>query len=79
MRSKDEANGKEDSDVEDEVLEAGEEEWNNKGLHVGLMVLAIEIGDDPRDEDWIPQALQRKHNAKIARSKFMIKRSRNQY
>src|ERR1700678_2704596 len=32
-----------------------EDEWRNDGLvHVGLMVLAIEIGDDPRDKDWIP-------------------------
>ena len=33
--------------VEDEVIEAGEDEWKNDGLHVGLMILAIEIGDDP--------------------------------
>ena len=33
--------------VEDEVIEAGEDEWKNDGLHVGLMILTIEIGDDP--------------------------------
>lgn len=38
-------------------------EWNElaqDGLHVNLMKLAIENGDDPRDEDWIPQSLRRK-------------------
>jgi hypothetical protein len=59
-----------DSDVEDEAIEADEDEWRNEGLHVGLMVLAIEIGDDPRDEDWIPNSLRRKQNARIARGKF---------
>ena len=56
-------------EVEDEVIEAGSDEWKNDGLQVGLMVLAIEIGDDPRDEDWIPDSLRRKHNARLARGK----------
>lgn len=51
----------EDGNVEDEVTEASEGDWRNEGLHVGLMVLAIEIGDDPRDEDWFPDELRRKH------------------
>ena len=59
-------------DVEDEVIEASEDEWKSDGLHVALMVLAIEIGDDPRDEDWIPDDLRRKHKARIARSKPSI-------
>ena len=33
--------------IEDEVIEAGEDEWRSEGLHVALMVLAIDIGDDP--------------------------------
>jgi hypothetical protein len=31
--------------VEDEVMEASEDEWKNEGLQVGMMVLAIEIRD----------------------------------
>jgi len=65
----DSENGEEDNegDVEDEVIEASEDNWRNEGLHVGLMVLAIEIGDDPRDEDWIPDNLRRKYKARIAK------------
>jgi hypothetical protein len=58
-----------EGDVEDEVMEAGESNWRNEGLHVGLMVLAIEIGDDPRDEDWIPDELRRKYKARMAKGK----------
>jgi hypothetical protein len=36
-----------EGDGEDEVIEAREDEWRSDGLHVGLMVLEIEIGDDP--------------------------------
>ena len=58
--------------IEDEVIEAGEDEWRSEGLHVALMVLAIDIGDDPRDEDWIPDSLRRKHNARMARGKIYL-------
>jgi hypothetical protein len=33
-------------DVEDEAIEAGEDRWRSKGLHIALMVLAIDKGDD---------------------------------
>ena len=54
--------GKEDEE-EGEI-----EEWdvdsnvhlNSKGLHVRLVNWAIENGDDPQDEDWIPPTLQAK-------------------
>jgi len=59
----------EEGNVEGEVTEAGEDNWRNEGLHVGLMVLAIEIGDDPRDEDWIPNELRRKYKAWMAKGK----------
>ena len=59
---------KEEGNVEDEIIAAGENEWRNDGLH------AIQIGDDPRDKDWIPDNLRRKHNARIAQSKFVTKR-----
>ena len=67
----DEVSEEEDSDcekgdVEDEVIEAGEDDFRTEALHVKLMVLAIEIGDDPRDEDWIPDSLRRKHIARLA-------------
>ena len=68
------ASDSEDSDegrLEEEVVETSEDdEWKNEGLQVGLMVLAIEIGDDPRDEDWIPDNLRRKHNARLAKGMF---------
>ena len=63
---------KDEGGVEDEVMEAGEDEWRNEGLQVGLMVLAIEIRDDPRDEDWIPDSLRWKHNARLAKGMFSL-------
>jgi len=27
-----------------------------------MMALTVEIGDDPRDKDWIPESLRRKHH-----------------
>ena len=58
----------EDSDEEDvepsEDLEDLEEwdEWEveKDGFYVNLMRFAIDQGDDPRDEDWIPEHLKRK-------------------
>jgi hypothetical protein len=54
----------EDSDEED-VEPEDLEEWDdwevgNDGFYVNLMRLAIDQGDDPRDEDWIPEHLKRK-------------------
>ena len=40
-----------EGDVEDEIIEAGEDKWRSEGLHIALMVLAIDKRDDPRDED----------------------------
>ena len=60
-------------DVEDEVIVAGEDMWRSEGLHIALMVLMIDKGDDPRDEDWIPDRLRRKHNARIAQGEFVAK------
>lgn len=58
-------------DVKDEVTEEGDQHWRGEGLHVGLMVLAIEIGDDPRDEDWIPESVRRMHQARLARGELI--------
>ena len=49
---------KDEADIKDEVLEVGEDKWRSESLQVGLMVLAIEIRDDPQDEDWIPEAFE---------------------
>ncbi|KIJ95381.1 hypothetical protein K443DRAFT_108857, partial [Laccaria amethystina LaAM-08-1] len=68
-KSEDEGLSESEGDVEDEVVEANDDEWRSDGLHVGLMVLAIEIGDDPRDEDWIPEAVQRRQNSQIAKAR----------
>ncbi|EDR10094.1 uncharacterized protein LACBIDRAFT_325694 [Laccaria bicolor S238N-H82] len=64
-----EKDSEDEADVEDEVIEAGEDGWRSESLQVGLMVLAIEIGDDPRDEDWIPEAVRRKHKARMAQAR----------
>jgi len=53
--------------VEADVLEAGDEDWRNEGLHVSMMVLAIDNGDDPQDEDWIPDKLRKKIKKRLAR------------
>jgi hypothetical protein len=62
----------EEDKSEDEGLSESEGDGSD-GLHVGLMVLAIEIGDDPQDEDWIPKAVQRKQNSRIAKGKISMK------
>ena len=55
---------------DDELMEEGDEvvEWDSQsdggiglgseGLQVMMLRLAIELGDDPRDEDWMPPALR---------------------
>ena len=60
-------------DKESEGEDLGEEEqceddddcgmvdMDNEGFHVKMMALAVEIGDNPQDNDWILESLQRKH------------------
>ena len=70
-----EVSEEEDTDNENgdvEVIEAGTDEWRGEALHVSLMVLAIEIGDNPQDEDWIPDSLRRRHAVRCARGEFEI-------
>jgi len=43
----DSENEKDEVDVEEEILEAGEVDWRNEGLHVSMMLIAINNGDDP--------------------------------
>jgi hypothetical protein len=46
--------------------ESGIEDWDmlqglkDKGLFIKLMNLVVDGGDDPRDEDWVPEHLRRK-------------------
>lgn len=62
---------------EEEVSECGDEDENivhsgddlegetcRKGLQVRMFSLAIHCGDDPRDEDWVPPKLRKRHRAK---------------
>ena len=52
-----------DSENEEDFLDKIVEEkpgvnprkYKNKGWYVALMRMAIEVGDDPLDEDWIPK------------------------
>jgi hypothetical protein len=50
--------------------ESGIEDWDthqeleDKGLYIMLMNLAVDNGDDPRDEDWVPEDLRRKRRRK---------------
>jgi hypothetical protein len=54
------------ADDDDEgCMQAGEEledgwELREENLYIKLMTLAIDNGDDPRDEDWVPRGLRRK-------------------
>ncbi|KAF9457874.1 hypothetical protein BDZ94DRAFT_1313815 [Collybia nuda] len=54
--------GKVEAEIIDE--EDTEEEFNSDRLYVKLMNLAMENGDDPRDENWIPENLRRRKKQK---------------
>ena len=57
-----------ESDNEEDYLDKTEEErpgvnprkYRNKGLYVSLMRMAIDVGDDPMDEDWVPKKTKKK-------------------
>jgi hypothetical protein len=63
---------REDDEEEAEMKDEEEfDEWDTQelefkhpGFYVKLVKLAVENGDDPRDEDWIPEDLRRKNRAK---------------
>lgn len=46
--------------IEEERLGVNPRKYRNKGLHVALMWMAINIGDDLMDEDWIPKETRKK-------------------
>jgi len=53
-----------DEDSEDEYIGevgCGMEDIANEEFQAKMVALAVELGDDPRDEDWIPESLRRKH------------------
>ena len=57
-----------DSENEEDFLDKIVEEkpgvnlrkYRNKGWYVALMQMAIEVGDDPLDEDWVPKKMRKK-------------------
>ena len=57
----------EDPNNADEDMEESDSEWKENegfgsdGLQAAMLKLAIELGDDPRDEDWVPPKLRAKN------------------
>ena len=58
----DDAGMESDSDVEE--LSLGED-WEDKDLQERMFKLAVNEGDDPSDEDWLPYELKKKKKPKI--------------
>ena len=46
--------------IEEERLGVNPRKYRNKGLYVALMRMAIDVGDDPTDEDWVPKKTRKK-------------------
>jgi hypothetical protein len=44
----------------DESEDGIDRKYRNKGWYVALMRMAIEVGDDPLDEDWVPKKTRKK-------------------
>ena len=53
----------EDSESETDGWDS-QQELGEENLYIKLMSLAIDNGDDPRDEDWVPEGLRRKKQEK---------------
>ena len=49
-----------DKIVEEEKPGVNPRKYRNKGCYVTLMRMAIEVGDDPLDEDWVPKEMRKK-------------------
>ena len=57
-----------DSENEEDFLGKTEErrpgmnprKYRNNGLYVSLMRMAINVGDDPMDENWVPKQMRKK-------------------
>ena len=58
----DDAGMESDSDVEE--LSSGED-WDDEDLQERMFKLAMNEGDDPSDEDWLPYELKKKKKPKI--------------
>ena len=43
-------------------------DWGDKNLQEGLIELAVNKGDDPLDEDWLPYALKKRKKPRIGES-----------
>jgi hypothetical protein len=59
--------------VDDEMLADEDSGMMSKGLHVSMMIMAIRDGDDPRDEDWIPDKLRQKQRKRKIRKRMLRK------
>ena len=59
MQEEDLKNGEDEFDEWD-----GQQELREESLYIKLMTLAIDSGDDPRDEDWVPEGLRRRKGIK---------------
>jgi len=49
-----------DKIVEEEKPRVNLRKYRNKSWYVALMRMAIEVGDDPLDEDWVPKETRKK-------------------
>ncbi|KAM6492911.1 hypothetical protein JOM56_000864 [Amanita muscaria] len=61
-----------ESDLEiEEVSLCGD--WGDENLQESLIALAVNEGDDPLDEDWLPNALKKRKKPRIERPKQYAK------
>ncbi|KAF8522028.1 hypothetical protein JB92DRAFT_3141090 [Gautieria morchelliformis] len=70
LMDNDEAGIESGSEVE-EMSELGD--WDDEELQEKMYMLAVNIGDDPSDEDWIPPELRPKKKVRIDRPKEYMK------
>jgi len=71
-----------DSESEDSEVEQLEEDWSDlhvEGLQAKMMTFAIDCGDDPRDEDWVPANLRRRKREKKGSVFLSVKQSRTYF
>jgi len=62
--SEDDIDSENEEDFLDKVVEekpgVNPRKYRNKSWYVALMRMAIEVGDDPLDEDWVPKKTRKK-------------------
>jgi hypothetical protein len=60
LPAEDKSDNKDDGEVEWDSKWKEKERLDSQGLQVAMIKLAIALGDDLHDEEWIPQKLQAK-------------------